>query len=65
MRIEASVQQRGQERVAAPLFEATLQEKLDEEMERHLSVLKIEIDQKKKKLIEEFKTQKESEEKSK
>merc|ERR1712187_122430 len=53
------------ERTANQEFERALQEKLDAELERHLSLIKVEYDMKKKQLIEDFKQQRETEERSK
>merc|ERR1711920_850192 len=65
MRIEAEVQKRVQERTAAPEFEAALQEKLEAEIQRHFSLVTVEIEMEKKRLIEDFKNKHEKEEKSK
>ena len=53
------------ERVGSREFENTMQEKIQEEIERHFSLVKIEMDMKKKKLIEEFQQQRDQEERSK
>jgi hypothetical protein len=65
MRIETEVQRRVQERTSTKEFEASVQTKLDAEIESHLSVLKVELEMKKKKLIDEFKEKTETEERSK
>merc|ERR1719291_532330 len=65
MRIEAEVQRRVQERTVAPEFEAAIEEKLEAEVQRNFNLITVEIEMKKKKLIEEFRQKHETEEKSK
>merc|ERR1712232_1354464 len=65
MRIEAEVQRRVQDRTSTPEFEAAVQAKLDAEIETHLSVLRVELEMKKKKLFNEWNERTETEEKSK
>mmetsp|Transcript_83910 Transcript_83910/g.260736 ORF Transcript_83910/g.260736 Transcript_83910/m.260736 type:complete len:152 (+) Transcript_83910:35-490(+) len=65
IRVEAEVQKRVRARTVGQEFEAALQEKLDEEVERHISLITVELEMKKKKLIEDFKQQRETEERTK
>ncbi|CAE7546003.1 unnamed protein product [Symbiodinium sp. CCMP2456] len=64
-RFEQEVQRRVQERIHNRDFEATIQEKIRGELDRHFSLVKIEIDMQKKKLIEEFRHERDQEERSK
>eukprot|EP00746_Dinoflagellata_sp_MGD_P162006 gnl/MRDRNA2_/MRDRNA2_89377_c0_seq1.p1 gnl/MRDRNA2_/MRDRNA2_89377_c0~~gnl/MRDRNA2_/MRDRNA2_89377_c0_seq1.p1 ORF type:complete len:201 (+),score=72.18 gnl/MRDRNA2_/MRDRNA2_89377_c0_seq1:91-693(+) len=65
MRVEAEVQRRIAEKVADITFKTELQFKLQAEIDRHLSVIRVEYEMKKKKLIEDFKTDKSEELQSK
>ncbi|CAK9031600.1 unnamed protein product [Durusdinium trenchii] len=64
-RIEREVQGRIVQKLGAKEFENTIQEKIQQEIERHYSLVKIEMEIKKKKLIEEFQQQRDQEERSK
>ncbi|CAE7251550.1 unnamed protein product [Symbiodinium natans] len=64
-RFEQEVQRRLQERIHGRDFEALIQEKIRGELDRHFSLVKIEIDMQKKKLIEEFRHERDQEERSK
>ncbi|CAJ1360374.1 unnamed protein product [Effrenium voratum] len=65
MQRQVEVQRRIKQKVGSKEFEDTIQEKIQEELERHFSLLKIEIEMKKNKLIDEFKQQRDQEERSK
>mmetsp|Transcript_8870 Transcript_8870/g.23772 ORF Transcript_8870/g.23772 Transcript_8870/m.23772 type:complete len:183 (+) Transcript_8870:66-614(+) len=65
MRIETEVQRRVQERTATPEFESAVQDKLEQEVDRHFSLLAVEFEMKTKKLVDEFKQARETEERSK
>lgn len=65
IRIENEVQRRIAERLDSADFEAALQEKLDAELERHFSLLVVEYEMKKKKMVEDFRHHTETEERSK
>mmetsp|Transcript_48915 Transcript_48915/g.97234 ORF Transcript_48915/g.97234 Transcript_48915/m.97234 type:complete len:167 (+) Transcript_48915:69-569(+) len=62
--VEAEVQNRVQERTTGAEFETALQEKLDEYVNRHFSLIAVELEMKKRRLIEDFKHQRETEERS-
>merc|ERR1711924_300093 len=65
LRVEAEVQRRIAEKGGDIGFETELKYKLESEVERHLSVIRVEYDMKKKKLIADFRTDKTEELKTK